>query len=225
MNQSPLDPRIKAVADKYGLRDGDFWELPQKKGTWIAKHAALEMAAAKAHIIFDAPQIIEANTEAGIAVLSVRGVRYPERVDPDTGKKWYDQGEQSEWSIGEASPKNNKNAYPWAMAEKRAKDRVILKLIGIHGLVYSEDEMADVEQPKAKSRGNYSELQTEVDACQSLDDLAILWKSKPFQSEFVKLPADWQEQLVARKDERKSELTPKAPVPPNFDGFPGDKPL
>jgi hypothetical protein len=31
-------------------------------------------------------------------------------------------------------------AYPFAMAEKRAKDRVILKLIALHGLVYSEDD-------------------------------------------------------------------------------------
>ena len=41
----------------------------------------------------------------------------------------------------EASPKNNKNNYPYAMAEKRAIDRAILKLIGLHGFVYSEDEV------------------------------------------------------------------------------------
>ena len=49
-------------------------------------------------------------------------------------------GERSEWSIGEAASYNNKNSYPFAMAEKRAKDRVILKLVGLHGDVYSEDE-------------------------------------------------------------------------------------
>ena len=49
-------------------------------------------------------------------------------------------GDKSEWSIGEASPSNNKNSYPYAMAEKRAKDRVILKLVGLHGDVYAEDE-------------------------------------------------------------------------------------
>ncbi len=31
-------------------------------------------------------------------------------------------------------------AYVYAMAEKRGKDRVILKLIELHGLVYSEEE-------------------------------------------------------------------------------------
>ena len=34
-----------------------------------------------------------------------------------------------------------RNAYPYAMAEKRAVDRAILKLLGLHGFVYSEDEM------------------------------------------------------------------------------------
>ena len=46
-------------------------------------------------------------------------------------------------TYGEATPKNNKNGYPYAMAEKRAVDRAILKLIGIHGFVYSDDEVDD----------------------------------------------------------------------------------
>ena len=48
-------------------------------------------------------------------------------------------------TYGEASPRNTKNAYPYAMAEKRAIDRAILKLIGLHGFIYSEDEL-DVKQ-------------------------------------------------------------------------------
>jgi hypothetical protein len=36
------------------------------------------------------------------------------------------------------------------MAEKRAKDRVILKLIGLHGLAYSEEEADDFKQEPAK---------------------------------------------------------------------------
>jgi hypothetical protein len=124
---SKLDPRIETVRVKYGLQTDDFWELPQKKGTWIAKHAALEVAAAKAGIAFDMPVVLEADGGAKCAALCVAGA-----LD---GRK--------EWSIGEASPANSKNAYPFAMAEKRAKDRVILKLIGLHGLTYSEDEADD----------------------------------------------------------------------------------
>ena len=35
-------------------------------------------------------------------------------------------GDKTEWATGEAAPYNNKNNYPFAMAEKRAKDRVNL---------------------------------------------------------------------------------------------------
>ena len=122
-----LDPRIETIRKEYGLAHADFWELPQKKGTWIAKHAALELAAAKAGIAFAPPQVLEANGEAKCVALCVTG----------------SLKDRSEWSVGEASPANNKNGYPYAMAEKRAKDRVILKLIGLHGLAYSEDEADD----------------------------------------------------------------------------------
>jgi hypothetical protein len=39
-------------------------------------------------------------------------------------------------------------AYVYAMAEKRAKDRVILKLIELHGLVYSEEEADEFKQSR-----------------------------------------------------------------------------
>lgn len=123
---SKLDPRIEAVRQKYGLDASDFWQIPQNR-QWVCKHAALEVVATKANVEWSPPQVIEANTAEGIAVMAVSGR----------------MGDRVEWSTGEASPKNNKNSYPWAMAEKRAKDRVILKLVGIHGLVYSEDEADD----------------------------------------------------------------------------------
>lgn len=125
-----LDPRIEAVRAKYDLSRDDFWQIPQNK-QWVCKHAALEVVATKANVEWDAPQIIQADTGGGIAVMVASGK----------------MGTRVEWATGEASPKNNKNAYPWAMAEKRAKDRVVLKLVGIHGLVYSEDEADDFKAP------------------------------------------------------------------------------
>jgi hypothetical protein len=98
-----LDPRIEKIRLEYGLERTDFWELPQKKGTWLVKHSALETVAAKAGITFDLPEIIEARTADKIAVIVTRGFR----------------GDRSEWSFGEASPLNNKTSYPFAMAEKR----------------------------------------------------------------------------------------------------------
>src|SRR5215204_3272639 len=61
-------------------------------------------------------------------------------------------GERAEWSIGEALLDVNYHvpepeaAYVYAMAEKRAKDRVILKLIGLQDVVPSE-EAHEVESP------------------------------------------------------------------------------
>jgi len=212
-----LDPRIEVIRAKFGLDESDFWELPQKKGTWVAKHSALEVAAVKAHIVFDNPQIIEAKSEAGIAVVAVAG-------------SIVNENNRREWSIGEASPKNNKNAYPWAMAEKRAKDRVILKLIGIHGLVYSDTE-ADFDEPEApknrtkwgvpvaEQRDIFAALRDEIDACLTLEDLGVLWRSPAFQTEFKKLQPGWQDKLTEHKDERKSDLSggkSRQPVAPDF---------
>ena len=93
-------------------------------GTPVVLHKACEKIAAHNGIVFDEPKIIESSVKEKYAVLLVTG----------------HMKDASEWSIGEASPYNNKNAYPFAMAEKRAKDRVILKLVGLHGDVYSQDE-------------------------------------------------------------------------------------
>jgi hypothetical protein len=68
-------------------------------------------------------------------------------------------GERAEWSIGEALLDVNYHvpepeaAYVYAMAEKRAKDRVILKLIGLQDVVPSE-EAHEVESPPSSSNEN-----------------------------------------------------------------------
>lgn len=206
-----LDPRLETVREKYGLARDDFWELPQKKGTWIAKHSALEVAAAKAGIQFDNPITIEAQTEAGIAVLSVTGV----------------MSDRREWATGEASPKNNKNAYPWAMAEKRAKDRVILKLIGIHGLVYSDAEgdfrddapaaqpMGKISAYRAKQLLKTDVLLSEIDGATE-KHVGIL--RELFTTELSFLPPNWTKMFLERLDQRTAQLDSddhQPPVDPN----------
>lgn len=101
-------------------------------GTPVALHKALEQVAAHQGITFDQPVMIEANAEKKTVVMQVSG-----RL-----------GDNVEWSVGEATTYNNKNSYPYAMAEKRAKDRVILKLIGVAGFVYSEDEADDFKNSR-----------------------------------------------------------------------------
>jgi hypothetical protein len=53
-------------------------------------------------------------------------------------------------SYGEASPANTKQAYPVAMAEKRALSRVVLKIAGFYKFgVFGEDESDDFKEKVA----------------------------------------------------------------------------
>ena len=104
-------------------------------GTFVLLHKALERVAAHKNITFDPPTIVESDINSKNVVIVVTG----------------HLGEKSEWSFGEAAPYNNKNAYPFAMAEKRAKDRVILKLVGLHGYAYSEEEADDFKKARPVS--------------------------------------------------------------------------
>jgi len=101
-------------------------------GTFVLLHKALERVAAHKKITFDAPTIVESDVNAKNVAIVVTG----------------HLADKSEWSFGEAAPYNNKNNYPFAMAEKRAKDRVILKLVGLHGHAYSEEEADDFKEAR-----------------------------------------------------------------------------
>jgi hypothetical protein len=124
-----LDPVIVETLKKYGFGPEACWDC---HGTWVVLHRPLEQIAATAGIKFDPPLVLEARGDAKCVALCV------------TGR----MGDAIEWSVGEAAPGNNKNAYPYAMAEKRGKDRVILKMIGLHGLAYSSEEFDGAEPPR-----------------------------------------------------------------------------
>lgn len=120
--KSDIPERVTETLKEIGMATNDAgWNC---HGTYVLLHKALEKVAVHKNIVFNEPTILECNSEKKIVSLLVTGT----------------MGDKSEWSIGEASPYNNKNSYPYAMAEKRAKDRVILKLVGLHGDVYAEDE-------------------------------------------------------------------------------------
>ena len=106
-------------------------------GTWVVKHKALEKVANLLSISFDDPVVIETDIKNKCIAIMVKGYH-------NKGSA----GKVEAWSIGEASPYNTKNIYPYAMAEKRAKDRVILKLIGVSGEVYSEEEGDNLKNSK-----------------------------------------------------------------------------
>jgi hypothetical protein len=131
------DARITSILEKYGEDLSSTWLV---QGQRVIRHSALERIAARAGIKFAPPDIVRA--EEREAVIMVMG----------------DLGDRMEWSIGEANMELNyltsgkQQAYPYAMAEKRAKDRVILKLIELHGLLYSEEEADEFKQSAAGER-------------------------------------------------------------------------
>src|SRR3954462_2337051 len=123
------DQQIADILAKYGEPiAGNIWRV---QGQAVIYHKALERIAAQAGIAFSPPTILRAERDE--AVILVTG----------------SMGERTEWSIGEALVNVNyrgsgrQAAYVHALAQKRAKDRVILKLIGLHGLLYSEEETDD----------------------------------------------------------------------------------
>jgi hypothetical protein len=126
--------QIMAFMERFKVDSDEIWEV-RSGGSWAIKHYALERVAAEQGITFEPPTMIECNgLEKNVAML-VRGK----------------MGDRSEWSIGEASPSNYRTtekmaAYPYAIAEKRGKDRVILKLLNSHGQIYSEEEFDPSER-------------------------------------------------------------------------------
>ena len=107
--------------------DGGMWEF--KPGKWIIKHLEVEGLAQHYNIETNI-DLVHCDLDKDVAVVKA--------VALHKTKKFI--------TLGEASPKNNQFDYPVAIAEKRAVDRAILKALGIHGNVYSDQEMPN-EKP------------------------------------------------------------------------------
>jgi len=144
---STADQQIADILAKYGEPiAGNIWRV---QGQAVIYHKALERIAAQAGIAFGPPTVLRAERDE--AVLLVTG----------------SMGERTEWSIGEALVNVNyrvsgrQAAYVYAMAEKRAKDRVILKLVGLHGLLYSEEEADEFKSSAASVAASETAAQSE----------------------------------------------------------------
>jgi len=129
-----MDDAIKQLMKELHLDFKDnTWEVKHSgKSITCVKHKALEKIAAHKQIRFDPPAMIANDPDKRVAAMCVTG----------------HLGDRAEWAIGEAAPSNNKNNYPYAMAEKRAKDRVILKLLNMAGDYYSQEEADQFEDAK-----------------------------------------------------------------------------
>lgn len=79
-------------------------------------------------IVYDMQSL---NLEKGLCCIKATGTR----------------GDTTIETFGEACPENNRNAYPVAIAEKRAMSRIVLKLCGFYELgVFGEDEADDFKK-------------------------------------------------------------------------------
>lgn len=192
----PIDPTVKVILDKYKINPRDaLWDC---HGTPVMYHRFIEKVAAEAGISFDAPQVLEANGATKSVAIAVVGR----------------MGERAEWSIGEAAPGNNKNAYPFAMAEKRAKDRVTLKLIGLHGFIYSEDEMQGAAPQANESTTSDFMASTKqlINFFSDPDELLAWWNSaeqKKARADYG-ITLDELNELKAVVVSRRDKLTQKA---------------
>lgn len=148
-----IDPIVIEVLKQLKFEPKEcLWLHPQSK-KYLMLHKYVEIAAAKTNITYDLHEV-EFNTLEKIAVVKCV-------ADINNEKKVI--------TYGEASPGNCKNNYPVAMAEKRAIDRAVLKLLGIHGFVYSDSEMEAVEKQEEKQEENKPSTEKELkDAKQTL---------------------------------------------------------
>ena len=128
-------------------------------GTFVLLHETLERIAEKKKISFDPPELIHKETSpVNVAMVVV-------------GRMTVGDIERTEWSIGECNESNLKvKNYPFAMAEKRAKDRVILKLCGISGEAYSSEE-ADDFSPMAELLKHNECLEKNLDVVLNVKEL------------------------------------------------------
>lgn len=180
--------RVVAILKNYDLDSSAVWDC---HGTPVIFHWACERIATKAGIAFSSPEIIDRDTINKTVTLLVSG-KVADRV---------------EWSFGEVTKANCQNAYPWAMAEKRAKDRVTLKFAGLSGEVYSEEEADAFKQgsPADKSRARKSSAQAKRDGdneriremfntAPSLADLESRWQHVR-DNDLPTLPQSWADPI------------------------------
>jgi hypothetical protein len=140
-SEGVLDPLYEKILAKYEIPATEaLWPLVRfnkaenKQITqWLILHRYCEQLAAKANIEFSEPTVVVNDVnEKGkrTAVLFVKAKMYSQ----EKGKF------VEEWTYGEATPENTFLDYVFAIAEKRAKDRLVLKLLGFHGNIYSDVE-------------------------------------------------------------------------------------
>ena len=114
--------------------NGGMWKI--KNGSYAIKHLELEKLARLYNV--------ETNVELKHCDLD-KGCAVVKAVATFKDKNFY--------TLGEVSPQNNDFPFPVSVAEKRAADRAILKALGIHGNVYSSEELSNISNNNNENTG------------------------------------------------------------------------
>ena len=116
---------IKELAEKYELTNDDFWKHKQS-GKWILTHDACTIISHKEEIKLESfDSLYQSDNECRFLI----GMSKDGRIVK---------------SVGEAGKSNCTSKYLGCMAEKRGRDRCVLKLINAYEYgIYSEEESDD----------------------------------------------------------------------------------
>ena len=151
MPVSSQQEKINELKKEYDLDDSDFWALPQNKRLRILHHDACEKIASKAGVRYEKPEWLSRG-EAGVWAVQASGYIPNESDDP----------ENILWTTGEASKDNCTAKYLVNMAEKRAKDRLVLKLIKAYEYgIKSEEEADNFKEPEPVEKPSSEPKETE----------------------------------------------------------------
>jgi hypothetical protein len=186
------DEQIAAILARFGEpADGSIWQV---EGQAFTHHRTLERIAAQARITFDPPTVLRAERDEAVLLVVGR------------------MGERTEWSIGEALVDMNYHvpgsepAYVYALAEKRAKDRVILKLIGLPDVVSSEEPHAVESHPSSSNENTPAadlgmepsivvELKPKLDGVETVEAVIALMRGVETQQSLAGLAPEWMDEV------------------------------
>lgn len=138
--RATIDPEVWELLEKFGIDPNDdtqCWTIGGKVQKIVLYHTAFERIAAQIGVRWGEVKALESAVGAeGFTVALLVTASLPDGT--------------FEWAIGEASTLNyggNGDLYPYAIAEKRGKDRVIAKLARLSERgVYSDIEADDFQQ-------------------------------------------------------------------------------
>jgi hypothetical protein len=142
---------MKQLSKKYNLSQKDYWKLKQS-GKWILTHDGCSKIGHMEKIQLVDMEVVNSERDFVRVIITMK------------------KGDVIVKTFGESDTKSNYNPYHGCMAEKRGRDRAILKLINAYEYgIYSEVE---AEEFKAEHEQTLSVTQphTEIEGSQQSSD-------------------------------------------------------